>query len=61
MSYLLTNLLVGIVPYIILYFLGKETPIPWIACLILSVILFIGAVIFKGRMVLNEIQRRFNI
>ena len=61
MSYLLTNLFVGIVPYIILYFLGKETPIPWIACLILSVILFIGAVIFKGRMVLNEIQRRFNI
>ena len=61
MSYLLINLLVAIIPYIILFFVGKETPIPWIACMILSVILFIGAVIFKGHTVLNEIQRRFNV
>ena len=61
MSYFLANLLVGVVPYIFLYFLGKGTPIAWIVCMILSVILFIGAITFKGRTVLNEIQRRFNV
>lgn len=61
MSYLLTNLFVGVIPYIFLYFFGKGMKLAWIICMILSVILFIGAVIFKGRMVLNEIQRRFNV
>lgn len=61
MSYLLTNLLVGIIPYIIIHFQGKSTPLGWIICLVLSVIFFIGVVTFKGRTVLNEIQRRFNL
>ncbi len=61
MSYLLINLLVGIIPYIILFSVGKGTPVTWIACMILSVIFFIGAIIFKGRTVLNEIKRRFNV
>lgn len=61
MSYLLTNLFVGVVPYIFIYFLGKGTPIAWIVCTIVSILLFIGAVIFKGRTVLNELQRRFNV
>jgi len=57
----LTNLFVGVVPYIFIYFLGKGTPIAWIVCTIVSILLFIGAVIFKGRTVLNELQRRFNV
>ena len=61
MSYLLTNLLVGFIPYIFLYFFDSGKHFVWIICMILSVILFIGAIIFKGRMVLNEIQRRFNV
>ncbi len=61
MSYLLTNLLVGFIPYIFIYFFDTGTHFVWIACMILSLILFIGAIIFKGRMVLNEIQRRFNV
>ncbi|MCR4618494.1 MAG: hypothetical protein K5669_09980 [Lachnospiraceae bacterium] len=61
MSYLLTNLLVGVIPYIILYSMGKGTPIAWIACVVLSIIFFIGAITFKGRTVLAEVQRRFNL
>ncbi len=61
MSYLLTNLLVGFIPYIFIYFFDTGAHFVWIACMILSLILFIGAIIFKGRMVLNEIQRRFNV
>ncbi len=61
MSYLLTNLLVGVIPVIIFYAMGKETPIAWIACVVLSVIFLIGAITFKGRTVLAELQRRFNL
>ena len=61
MVYLLTNLVVGILPYIVFYFVGKDCPVAWIVCLLVSVILFIGAIIFKGRAVVNEIQRRLNV
>ena len=60
MVYLLTNLLVGVIPYIVLYFRHKEPPVAWIVCMIISVILFIGAVIFKGREVVGELQRRLD-
>ena len=61
MVYLLTNLVVGIVPYIVFYFMERDCPFTWIICLMVSVILFIGAIIFKGRAVVNEIQRRLNV
>ncbi len=61
MIYLLSNLVVGIVPYIVFYFSEKDCPIAWIICLMVSVILFIGAIIFKGREVVGEIQRRLNV
>ena len=61
MIYLLTNLVVGIVPYIVFYFTERECPLPWIICLLASIILFIGAIIFKGREVASELQRRFNV
>ena len=61
MAYLLSGLLFGVIPSVILYFTKDEMPIAWIICLIVSVILFVGAVIFKGRSVTAEIQRRFNV
>ena len=61
MIYLLTNLVVGILPYIVFYFMERDCPYTWIICLMVSVILFIGAIIFKGREVVNEIQRRLNV
>ena len=61
MVYLLTNVAVGIIPYIVLFFKEGVVPFAWIVCLMVSIILFVGAVIFKGRPVLSEIQRRFNV
>ncbi|MBO6127971.1 MAG: hypothetical protein J6P79_03620 [Pseudobutyrivibrio sp.] len=61
MVYLLTNLVVGILPYIVFYFSARECPFAWILCLLVSVILFVGAIIFKGREVVGEIQRRLNV
>ena len=61
MVYLLTNLVVGILPYIVFYLFEKDCPVAWIVCLMVSVILFVGAIIFKGREVISEIQKRFNV
>ncbi len=61
MVYLLSNVLVGILPYVSLYLLGKDCPVAWIVALLVSVIFFVGAIIFKGREVVSEIQRRLNM
>ena len=61
MVYLLTNLIVGIFPYVVFHFTERDCPIAWIVCLLVSVILFVGAIIFKGREVVSEIQRRLNV
>jgi hypothetical protein len=61
MVYLLTNLLVGVLPYIMIHFNNREVPTTWIICMLMSVILFVGAVIFKGRSVAAEIRRRLSL
>ena len=61
MVYLLSNLIVGILPYVSLYLLGRDCPMAWVVALMVSVIFFVGAIIFKGREVVSEIQRRLNV
>ena len=61
MIYLLSNILIGALPYVVLHFSHRNTPITWIISLLVSVILFVGAVIFKGRSVAAEIRRRLNV
>lgn len=49
------NIGIGVLPYILLFFRidydGKldAHSIPWVICLILSIITFLGLVIFRGR------------
>ena len=61
MSYLLSGLLFGTVPYLIRFFILKEMPLTWVICLIISITLFAGAIIFKGRMVSEELKKRFHL
>ena len=61
MVYLITCLFMGIIPSIICYFVSDKMPLAWAICLMVSVILFAGAVIFKGRAVADEFQRRFHL
>ncbi|SDB23147.1 hypothetical protein SAMN02910298_01129 [Pseudobutyrivibrio sp. YE44] len=61
MAYLLTNVLIGILPYIAFYILKKNCPVEWIVCLLVSFMLFVGAIIFRGREVVYEIQRRLSV
>lgn len=59
--YLICTILVGIVPYIVLEIGHKDMLIVWNICLMISVTAALGIIIFKGRKVLTELQKRFNI
>lgn len=61
MAYLLSGSLLGVIPGIIIYFAFDKMPVAWTICLLVCVILFVGAVIFRGRSVAAEIQRRLNV
>lgn len=61
MVYLLCNVLVGALPYLVLLFMKHTIPFLWILCLMISVITFIGACVFRGRQVWSELQKRFNM
>ena len=61
MAYLLSELLFGVIPSIVQYFVRESMPLAWTICTIVSVIMFIGAVIFRGRSVAAEVQRRLNV
>ena len=63
MVYLLMNIGIGLLPYILLFLRldgGKldAHSIPWVICLILSIITFLGLVIFRGRALKSEIEKR---
>lgn len=60
MAYLLTNILIGVLPYLGLLLL-KKTTIPWIISLMVSIIAFIGIVIFRGRALRTELEKRMNV
>ncbi len=61
MSYLLSGLFMGVVPGVICFFVRDKMPLAWAICLMVSVILFAGAVIFRGRTVAEELRRRFHV
>ena len=61
MPYLLSGLFLGVVPSVIQYFLRDSMPIAWSICSMISVVLFAGAIIFKGKAVKAEFQRRFHV
>lgn len=60
MVYLLVNILAGVLAYIAIALGRMNRTLPWTICLMISVITFIGIVIFKGRKVFSEIQKRMN-
>lgn len=59
--YLLTNLLMGVIPYIVFDLTHDDhNMLPWTICLMITLAAFFSLVIFKGRNVLSEVQKRMN-
>lgn len=59
--YLICTIFVGIIPYVVLELVHKDMLIVWNICLMISVTAALGIIVFKGRKVLTELQKRFNI
>ncbi|MDD6320304.1 MAG: DUF6320 domain-containing protein [Oscillospiraceae bacterium] len=62
MVYLLLNMIVGVVPYIVLFFKQNTEPsVAWWLCMVISVVTFLGLVIFKGRTLMTEFHKRLHL
>lgn len=67
--YLLLNIVIGVLPDLLLLFhLGElwagrlnARSIPWVVCFLISVITFLGLIIFKGRTLRIELQKRLHM
>ena len=59
--YLLLNIGVGVVPYVVLTIRHTRAALPWVICLIVSVITFLGLVIFKGQALWSEFAKRLHM
>lgn len=60
MIYLLATIIIGIVPYIVLAIVQKESILVWNICWMISLVCALGIIVFKGKKVLIELQKRFN-
>lgn len=61
MAYLLSGLVLCLLPGIIQFIVRDSMPLAWVICMMIGAILFVGTIIFKGRAVANELQRRFHV
>ncbi len=64
--YMLLNIGVGILPYLLVFFrVGTGSfdahSIPWVICLIISAITFLGLMIFQGHALRSEIEKRLHM
>lgn len=61
MIYLLVNSIIGLIAFVIYVSVTGERSLLWMIAALTAVLGIIGAVIFKGRRVTNELQKRFHI
>ncbi len=59
--YLLLNIAVGVTPYIARTAMRARTPLAWVICLMVSVVTFLGLVVFKGRDLRAELEKRLHL
>lgn len=59
--YLLMNIIIGVVPYLLLFLRADVHPMAWVICLVVSIITFLGLVVFKGRELFSEMHKRLHL
>ncbi|MGN0974967.1 MAG: DUF6320 domain-containing protein [Gemmiger sp.] len=59
--YLLMNILIGVLPYLLLFLRADVRPVAWVVCLVVSVITFLGLAVFKGRELFVEMHKRLHL
>jgi hypothetical protein len=61
MTYLLTGLAIGVIPSLSYFLAYRTLTLTWAISLLVSIVLLVSVIIFKGKTVAAELQRRFNI
>lgn len=59
--YMFMNILVGVVPWIALFFIAGKPPMTWSICLVINALAFVALFIFRGRIVISEFRKRFHL
>lgn len=59
--YLLMNIIIGVVPYLLLFLRADVRPVAWVVCLVVSIITFLGLAVFKGRELFSEMHKRLHL
>ena len=59
--YMFMNVLVGIVPWIALFFIAGTPPMTWSICMVINTLAVVALFIFRGRIVINEFRKRFHL
>lgn len=59
--YLLMNLVFAVIPYVVFAITKDDNMmLPWSICVMIAIGAFFGIIIFRGRKVLSELQKRMN-
>ena len=58
--YVLWSIFIGFIPSFVLLLRRNGTPVAWEICFFISVVALIGLLVFKGKAVLNELQKRLH-
>ena len=59
--YMFLNILIGVTPWIALFFYKGHPPITWSVCLVVNILAFVALFVFKRRVVIAEFKKRFHI
>lgn len=61
LAYALAGNAIAILTFVVLYFIVRKTTIMWNICVMLAVISMIGAIVFKGKHVFEEAEKRLSV
>ncbi|MCR4922435.1 MAG: hypothetical protein K5931_00285 [Lachnospiraceae bacterium] len=58
--YILWSVLLGVIPFLVLLIRGSRASIAWDICFVISLLVLIGLMVFKGKKVISEVQKRLH-
>ena len=59
--YMFLIILVGVVPWIALFFIQGTPPLTWSVCMVINTLVFVALFVFRGRTVIAEFKKRFHM
>ncbi|MBQ6638337.1 MAG: hypothetical protein IJH82_06755 [Lachnospiraceae bacterium] len=59
--YMFLNILVGVLPWIALFFYQGMPPLTWSVCLVINCLAFVALFVFKGKIAIEEFKKRFHV